>query len=98
MSFILIIISIAFLSYIMLKDPKEIRSIFLESNKWLLLTVFALQILSFAVNAVTSNTLLDFVGEKTSLINNFKISIMNEFGNKIMPIAGGSITDRKSVV
>jgi uncharacterized protein (TIRG00374 family) len=92
MSFILIIISIAFLSYIMLKDPKEIRSIFLESNKWLLLTVFALQILSFAVNAVTSNTLLDFVGEKTSLINNFKISIMNEFGNKIMPIAGGSIT------
>ncbi len=86
------VIALGFLIVSGLKNPEQTASLFLESNKILILVILGLQVVSFGINAFISRQLLRFTGNATTFSNNMQIAIANEFGNWVMPIAGGSIT------
>lgn len=88
----LAVIAFGFLIASGLKNPEQTASLFLESNKILILVILGFQVVSFGINAFISRQLLKFTGNKTSFSNNIQIAVANEFGNWVMPIAGGSIT------
>lgn len=87
----LVIITIGFLGFQVFRDPENFWAIFYESNKKLLLLLFGLQCVSFTINAFTANLLLRYVGIRIPLKDSAEISVMNELGNHVMPIAGGSV-------
>lgn len=87
-----ITISVSFLLYQILRNPSDIGELLSKTNTSILLLLILLQIASFFLNAFSANRLLSFVGESPGLKNNLKISVMNEMGNHLMPVAGGSIT------
>lgn len=89
---IFVVFSLGFLGYAIFTEPQQALALFQESNKKLVLGLLILQLMSFLVNAYLSNQLLTLTSERTNLKNNLRVSIMNEFGNNFMPIAGGSIT------
>lgn len=88
----LIIVTIGFLVYQITSNPQDLSELFSKSDKSTVLFIIFLQLVSFAINAIISNALLTTTGEKVNFKNNLRISIMNEFGNRLMPIAGGSVT------
>jgi uncharacterized protein (TIRG00374 family) len=89
---ILVCITVGFLGYQVFNDPDNFWAIFNESHKELLLVLLGLQFLSFALNALTANLFLRYVGQKIPLKESLEVSVMNELGNHVMPIAGGSVT------
>lgn len=87
-----ITLSVSFLVYQILKNPNDIGELLIQTNPLILLLLLALQVASFFLNAFSANRLLSFVGESPGLKNNLRVSVMNEMGNHLMPVAGGSIT------
>lgn len=84
--------ALVFLGLKIFNHPQETAELFSESNKYLIALIVIIQALSFVLNAFLSRQLLAFLGHKTAFRNNLKVAVANEFGNWVMPIAGGSIT------
>ncbi len=89
---LLVISTLGFLAFEILDNPQDVSSLFNESDKKLVTILICLQVGGFLINAVISNLLLRIVHEKAKFAQNLKIAFMNEFGNRLLPIAGGSIT------
>lgn len=86
------LVALAFLTWKVLTHPEETADLFSQSDKILLVSILLLQVFSFVLNALLSRQLLSFLGHRTAFRNNLKVAVANEFGNWVMPIAGGSIT------